>query len=43
MEVKSRTWSKRDAEDKAQLMGEMLALLGASPEDRLHEDYSELS
>ena len=42
VEVKSRTWSKRDAEDKAQLMGEMLALLGAAPEDRLREDYSEL-
>ncbi len=43
VEAKSRTWSKRDAEDKAQLMGEMLALFGAAPEDRLREDYSELS
>ena len=43
LEVKTRTWSERDAEYKAQLIGEMLASLGAVPEDRLREDYSELS
>ena len=43
LEVKTRTWSERDAEYKAKLVGEMLASLGAAPEDRLREDYSELS
>ena len=43
VEVKARTWSKGDAEEKARLMGEILLRLGASPEDGLIEDYSELS
>ena len=43
VEVKARTWSKGDAEEKARLMGEMLLRLGASPEDGPIEDYSELS
>ena len=31
IEVKSRTWSRRDARDKAQVIAELLALLGAQP------------
>ena len=41
VEVKSRTWSQRDAEDKAELISEVLSLLGANPEDLIIEDYSD--
>jgi 5-methylthioadenosine/S-adenosylhomocysteine deaminase len=43
LEIKSRTWSRRDAQDKAALIGELLALLGASPDAALKEDYVELA
>ena len=42
VEVKSRTWSQRDAEDKAELISEVLSLFGATPEDVITEDYSDL-
>jgi len=42
VEVKSRTWSQRDAEDKSELISEVLSLFGANPEDVITEDYSDL-
>jgi len=39
LEIKSRTWSARDAERKAQLIGELLDLFGANTEDRLKIEY----
>ena len=35
LEVKSRTWSRRDARDKAAIIAELLALFGASPDDTI--------
>ncbi len=34
LEVKSRTWSAKDAEEKAQLMGELFLLLGIDPSQK---------
>jgi 5-methylthioadenosine/S-adenosylhomocysteine deaminase len=42
LEVKSRTWSFRDAEHKAELTSELLINLGASPEETVTQDYVEL-
>jgi 5-methylthioadenosine/S-adenosylhomocysteine deaminase len=42
LEVKSRTWSFRDAENKALLTSELLLYLGASPEETVTQDYVEL-
>jgi 5-methylthioadenosine/S-adenosylhomocysteine deaminase len=42
IEIKSRTWSKRDAEDKAKLIGELMALFGAETDESLAEDYAEI-
>ncbi len=42
LEVKSRTWSRRDAEYKATLMDELIRYLGASPESAVSEDYLEM-
>ena len=41
LEVKSRTWSRRDAEHKATLAGDLITFLGASPEKTVAEDYIE--
>jgi 5-methylthioadenosine/S-adenosylhomocysteine deaminase len=43
LEVKSRTWSRRDAEHKARVARELLRALGASGEDVVTEDYVELA
>ena len=43
VEVKSRTWSRRDAQQKAEIITELLALLGASPDDTLSDGYVELA
>jgi 5-methylthioadenosine/S-adenosylhomocysteine deaminase len=43
VEVKSRTWSRRDAQDKAQIITELLSLFGASPDDTLAEGYADLA
>ncbi len=43
LEIKSRTWSARDAEYKANLTGEIMALLGITPEQVLRMDYLELA
>ena len=42
VEVKSRTWSRRDAEDKAAVITELLERLGARPADAIEADYVEL-
>ena len=42
VEVKSRTWSRRDARDKAAVVAELLALLGAGADDTVEADYVEL-
>jgi 5-methylthioadenosine/S-adenosylhomocysteine deaminase len=42
VEVKSRTWSQQDAVRKAGLIGELLEILGAQPEDMLPADYADL-
>ncbi|MFM8322108.1 MAG: amidohydrolase family protein [Chloroflexota bacterium] len=42
LEVKSRTWSRGDAEHKARVAGELITFLGARPEDRVDQDYLEL-
>jgi 5-methylthioadenosine/S-adenosylhomocysteine deaminase len=39
LEIKSRTWSARDAEHKAELIGELLELFGVRTEDRLKVEY----
>jgi 5-methylthioadenosine/S-adenosylhomocysteine deaminase len=42
LEVKSRTWSRTDAERKANLVTELLAFLGADPTAAEPKDYPEL-
>jgi 5-methylthioadenosine/S-adenosylhomocysteine deaminase len=42
LEVKSRTWSRRDAQDKAAIITELLELLGARPDEAIEEGYVEL-
>jgi 5-methylthioadenosine/S-adenosylhomocysteine deaminase len=39
LEVKSRTWSRRDAQDKAVLITELLRLFGAHPDRTIAEGY----
>jgi 5-methylthioadenosine/S-adenosylhomocysteine deaminase len=42
VEVKSRTWSRRDAQDKAALIADLLDHLGVAQAESIHEDYVEL-
>ena len=42
IEVKSRTWSQRDAQDKAAVITDLLALFGTSPDDTISDGYVEL-
>lgn len=42
IEIKARTWARRDAEKKAQLVAELLATLGVQAEAALEEDYADL-
>jgi 5-methylthioadenosine/S-adenosylhomocysteine deaminase len=42
LEVKSRTWSLRDAEHKAEHTTELIRFLGASPEETVGQDYIEI-
>ena len=39
LEVKSRTWSQRDARDKAAIIAELLALFGATPDETIGDGY----
>ncbi len=41
--MKSRTWSKQDAEKKAHLAEDLLKVLGASPEGCDSKDYIEMA
>src|SRR5207249_7869905 len=43
VEVKSRTWSRRDAQDKADVISELLALFGTSPDDTISDGYVTLA
>lgn len=43
VEIKSRTWSRQDAEHKAALIGELLQLFGISNEALLRSEYVELA
>ena len=43
VEVKSRTWSRRDARDKAAVIADLLALFGTSPDDTLSYGYADLA
>ena len=43
LEIKSRTWSRLDAEDKAQWTTELITLLGGSLEKTVTKDYVEIA
>jgi 5-methylthioadenosine/S-adenosylhomocysteine deaminase len=43
LEVKSRTWSRTDAERKANLIAELLELLGVTVSQILREEYAEIA
>ena len=43
VEVKSRTWSRRDARDKAATITALLGLFGARPDDAISDSYVELT
>jgi 5-methylthioadenosine/S-adenosylhomocysteine deaminase len=42
LELKSRTWSRRDAQDKAEIIGELLERFGARKDETIAEDYVQL-
>jgi 5-methylthioadenosine/S-adenosylhomocysteine deaminase len=42
LEIKSRTWSRKDAERKAELAHELLTLLGATGGETMTQDYIEV-
>jgi 5-methylthioadenosine/S-adenosylhomocysteine deaminase len=42
VEVKSRTWSRRDAQDKAAIISELIERLGARADATIEADYVEL-
>jgi 5-methylthioadenosine/S-adenosylhomocysteine deaminase len=42
LEIKTRTWSRKDAERKAQLASELLSVLDASSGETVTEDYIDL-
>lgn len=42
LEVKSRTWSSKDAERKSRLVRELIELLGASAKETIQQDYIEM-
>lgn len=43
LEVKSRTWSRSDAEEKSKIVSRLINYLNASPEATLTEDYIEMA
>ncbi len=43
IEIKSRTWSRRDAENKAALISELLATLGLQEAAPVSQEYAELT
>jgi 5-methylthioadenosine/S-adenosylhomocysteine deaminase len=42
LEVKSSTWSRRDAEEKSKLSVELISLLNASPTEAISKDYFDM-
>jgi 5-methylthioadenosine/S-adenosylhomocysteine deaminase len=42
LEIKSRTWSRKDADSKAQLANELLSLLRASAGEKVTKDYIDI-
>ncbi len=42
MEIKSRTWSPRDADKKAALISELLSLLSIDPQRVTRTEYVEI-
>jgi 5-methylthioadenosine/S-adenosylhomocysteine deaminase len=43
LEIKSRTWSRMDAEDKAKWTTELISMLGGSLENTVTQDYVEIA
>jgi 5-methylthioadenosine/S-adenosylhomocysteine deaminase len=43
LEIKSRTWSQRDARDKSAVIAQLLALFEAAPDETLGDGYVELA
>jgi 5-methylthioadenosine/S-adenosylhomocysteine deaminase len=43
LEVKSRTWSRRDAADKAAIITELLSMFGATPDAGISDGYVDLA
>jgi 5-methylthioadenosine/S-adenosylhomocysteine deaminase len=43
LEIKSRTWSRRDAEEKARCSSELILLLGGLLENTITQDYVEIA
>jgi 5-methylthioadenosine/S-adenosylhomocysteine deaminase len=42
LEVKSRTWSRRDAEHKARVATDLIEFIGASPDKAVTQDYPDI-
>ncbi|MEM8534077.1 MAG: amidohydrolase family protein [Chloroflexota bacterium] len=42
VEIKSRTWSRKDADAKAAMIGELMALFGVEEGDRVKREYVEI-
>ena len=42
LEIKSRTWSRKDADNKSDMLNELLELLGAGGSDTVTEDYIDI-
>jgi len=42
LEIKSRTWSRKDADNKAHLLSELLELLGAGSSETVTNDYIDI-
>jgi len=43
LEIKSRTWSRQDAERKAELIGELLELLHVQEPELVRREYVEVA
>ncbi len=42
LEVKSRTWSRQDAEEKTRLAVQLIQVLGENPKSTTSQDYIEM-
>jgi 5-methylthioadenosine/S-adenosylhomocysteine deaminase len=43
LEIKSRTWSRKDAEVKSRLVVDLIRFLGETPEKTISNDYLEMA